>query len=114
MSRRSVAETIELDQNLRAARSLYTIASVLFVPGALLGLVFALSGIAVLLSALSGKPAADPGAASWDVVFGVIAVGLAYVVVSQAIEASRRIKQLADNPAASVKPMYVPELLKRL
>lgn len=114
MSRRSIAQTIELDQSLRTARSFYIVASILFVPGALLALVFALSGFSDLLSALSGEPAADPGTAIWDIIFGIIAVGLAYVVVSQAIEASRRIRQLADDPAAPVRPIYVPEFLKKL
>ena len=114
MRNRHVADTIELDQSLRTARAIYVVCSALFVPGALIAFPLTLSGCAVLLSTLLGETVGDPEQAFFDVILGIIAIGLAYVVVSQAVEASKRIRTLADDPAAPVRPMYVPEFLKRL
>ena len=114
MLKRRIANTIELDQSLRAARSFYVIASVILVTVAALTIPILLGGIMTLISTMSGNPQGDPGTAAGDVALSVISIGIAYVVVAQAVEASRRIKRLAEDPTADVKPMYVPAFLKNI
>lgn len=114
MLKRRIANTIELDQSLRSARSFYTVAAVVFVPIAAITIPWLLAGVMTLISMLSENPAGDPGAAAWDIVLSLVSIAIAYVVVAQAIEASRRIKRLAEDPSAPIKPMYVPGFLKGL
>lgn len=114
MKMRHVADTIELGYSLRTARTIYIVGSIIFVPGALLSIPWILSGAAQLTASFSGSMTADPGVAVWDIISGLAIVGIAYYVVSQSIEASRRIRRLAEDPAAPVKPMYIPKFLKSL
>ena len=112
MTRRRVHQAIELDQSLRAARAVYVVASVIFVPSALFALARFMFGASVLLSHISGSASGDLGRAVWNIVFSLVIFLLAYVSVMQAIEASRRIKTLSEDPTAPVRPMYIPGITR--
>lgn len=112
MRRRRVHHAIELDQSLRAARAVYVVASVIFVPSSLLALGRFIFGVSVLISHFSGSADDDPGRAVWNIVFSLVVFLLAYVSVAQAIEASKRIKMLAEDPTAPVRPMYIPGITR--
>ena len=112
MTRRRVHHAIELDQSLRAARTVYVVAAVIFVPSSLFALGQLVFGVSVLISHFSGSGDGDPGRAVWDIVFSLVIFVLAYISVVQAIEASKRIKMLAEDPTAPVRPMYIPGITR--
>ena len=107
MKKRSVSDTIQLDQLLRTARNFYFVASVFAVPGAMFSVAWLLVDIGALFS-----DSESSGLAIWNIILDVAIIAVAYVVVSQVIEANRRIRLLAENPAANVRPIYVPRILR--
>ena len=112
MPNRRVAETMELDLSLRTARSWYVVASILSVPGAILTLPWIFEGVPQIVAHLVERPIENIGLVVWNVFLSVGAILFAFLMVSQSIEAGRRIRLLAENPNASVKPMFVPTFLK--
>ncbi len=107
MQRRSVSNTIQLDQSLRSARNFYFVLSVISVPAALFSLAWLIADISALFSGSE-----SPGQAVWNILLDAAVIGVAYVAVLQVAEANRRIRRLANDPSANVKPMYVPSLFR--
>ena len=107
MSKLRVHNVIALDQSLRTARAFYVVSACVFVPASLLALSRIALGISILMSYFSPEPIANLGAALWNIVFALAIFLLAYISVMQSIEASRRIKQLAEDPTAAVRPMFI-------
>ena len=103
-----------MDQSLRKARDVYVVVAVFLVPGALIAAIFLFFDIAALAAHVSGSPVDDPIALVWDVFWSVVVIFLARIVVSQALEARRRIRILADDPEANVRPIYVPGFFRNL
>jgi hypothetical protein len=107
MQQRSVPNTIKLDQFLRSARNFYFVSSVIAVPAAALSIVWLLADISALFSGLE-----SPGQVVWSIIIDLSVIGVAYVAMAQVFEANDRIRRLAEDPSANVKPMYVPRILK--
>ena len=89
------------------ARAVYVVSAFVFVPASLLALSRFIFGISTLMSYFGGVPIASLGSAAWNIALSLLVFLLAYVSVMQSIEASRRIKKLAEDPSAAVRPMFV-------
>ena len=114
MSKLRVHDVIALDQSLRTARAFYVASAFVFVPASLLALSRFAFGISILMSYFSPEPIASLGTALWNLVLSLIIFLLAYFSVVQSIEASRRIKQLEEDPTAAVRPMFIFGVGKKL
>ena len=112
--RRRIDKTISLDQSLRSARSFYVVAALFFLPGAVLSVVWIFLGVDQLLAYFSSVPGVELGSALRDILIGAVLIGVEYFAISQALEANRRIRRLADDPAAPVRPLYVPSFFRSL
>ena len=103
VTRRSISSAVELDQSLRRSRAVYLVLSIIFVPAAIL------VGFTILLTIVdmvesTGIPTPYELV---DLGLGSVMMFLAYSFVSSAREASRRLKQLVDDPSSNVRPMPV-------
>lgn len=114
IKKRRVAETIELDLSLRTARNLYTVVAIIAVPAAAFSAIWMMDSIPQIVAHLLGDRIQAIGSAIWDAILGLIAILFAAAVVAQTREARRRIKLLSEDPSAPVKPMYVPEFLRKI
>ena len=94
---------VELDKSLRRSRTVYLVLSFICVPAAIL------AGLAILFTIINMvEPTRGPTPyelVDLGVSSGVII--LAYSFVSSAREASRRLKQLVEDPSSNVRPMPV-------
>ena len=104
---RRVHETIELDQSLRRSRSIWLSFAIFAIPFAAAGFVSFLGGIAAILSS-GGDTAVDPVSGLWGVFWGSILVSLDFFLFRQAMEASKRLRLLQEDPAANVRPLPAP------
>lgn len=114
MHKRRIDSTINLDLSLRSARNFYFVAALFFLPGALFSVLWIIAGIDQLVAFFSAEPGIEPESAIWDILIGAILLGIEYFTISQALEARRRIRRLADDPAAPVRPLYVPSFFQSL
>ena len=114
MSKRRVHSVIALDQSLRTARAFYIVSACVFVPASLLALSRFALGLSILMSQFSPEPIGSMGTAVWNIAFSVVIFLLAYISVVQSVEATRRIKLLAEDPSAPVRPMFIFGFGRRL
>ncbi len=106
---RSTTETIQLDQSLRQSRTIYVTLSIVFLPIALGGLTFGLSAIRESIRMLSGGyTASDLAGQALMIVLGVVFISVEYVVISQTIEANRRLRILREYPNQKVRKLPAP------
>ena len=109
MTRRSIADNLRLDQSLRAARTFYFVGAVIFVPCAILFVFVLIADVTALVS----EPAPSPMLLA-QILFDVVVIAVGVVDILQLREANRRLKRLAEDPAANVKPVYYPKLFQDL
>ena len=106
---RSTTETIELDLSLRQSRSIYISLGVVLSLVAFVGVVTTLGAIAAIIESVQvGRFPAGLGESLFRFAIGVVFVGVEYVVISQAIEASRRLKTLRNHPDKIVRKLPAP------
>ena len=108
---RSTAETLELDLSLRQSRTVYVTLAVIFFPIALTGIVLSFSAIAATIESLSNEyfPVGLVSAV-FTLVIGIVFVAVEYIVISQIIEANRRLRILRDKPDQTVRKLPAPFL----
>ena len=106
---RSTTETLELDMSLRQSRTNYVTLALIFLPIAVIGLIYAFVAIvAILRSLLSEHYPIGIVGALFAILIGVALVGVEYAIVSQSIEASRRLEILRDHPDQTVQRLPAP------
>ena len=106
---RSTIETLELDQSLRKSRSIYVTLAIVFFPIAVTGLGHSFSAIGAISKSLSDDVFPNGlGGAIGFLAVGVIFIGLEYSVISQVVEANRRLKTLRDHPDQPVRRLPTP------
>jgi hypothetical protein len=106
---RSTTETLELDMSLRQSRIIYVSLAVSLSPVAVSGLVMALLAIATIVESIQvGQIPVGIGDALFRLAIGVVFVGAEYAVISQAIEANRRLKILRECPDKVVRKLCAP------
>ncbi len=106
---RSTSETIELDLALRQSRTIYVSLALVFLPLAVFGLINAMSAVGAIIESLSGGY--FPAGLGWSLLVltvSVVAVGAEFVVISQTVEANRRLRILRDNPDQIVRKLPAP------
>jgi len=101
--RSRIQNVVELDQSLRRSRAVYILLSAIFVPGAVLATFWF---VFLALDVAEGRVALRIGTLI-EAALCVVEFLLAYSFVSSAREAARRLRRLAENPDADVRPMPV-------
>jgi len=104
---RRVHQNIELDQSLRQSRTIWASLAVFVLPISAAGIFFFFAGLAVLLGS-DHYPDSNPIFAIWDIIWGGVLVLLDVFLFGRVREASRRIRMLHENPAATVRPLPAP------
>ena len=85
--------------------------AVIFFPIALIGIAYSFSAIGATIESLSnGYFPAGLGSAVFKFAMGIVFVGVEYVVISQILEANRRLRILRDNPDQTVRKLPAPFL----
>ena len=107
--KRTLSDSIEVDQSLRQSRAIFMTMAVVNAILAATGIVFIVLGMTQiadgLMTSSSKAGLLEPIVA---VVSGVVFVCLEYAIVGQVRECSRRLKVLREDPTKNVKPMPAP------
>lgn len=104
---RRVHQTIELDQSLRQSRSVWLSLAVFAIPFAAAGAISFLLSIARIIES-TDRFIAAPVATLWGILWGVLFVLLDVYLFRQTFEASKRLRQLREDPSAKVRPLPAP------
>ncbi|MEL7536333.1 MAG: hypothetical protein AAFZ58_05555 [Pseudomonadota bacterium] len=104
---RPIDRTVSLYLSLRQSRAIYGLLAVLGVLAALYSVSFSV----LLMGALINGHTTLTLDVGVQFLMSVVLVGLTIMFTLAAIESSRRIRRLNDNPQADVKPMALGYLL---
>ena len=105
--RRRVHQSIALDQSLRQSRTIWLSLAVMVSPFALLS-VISLSSVIIAAMASDPRLQPAPGDIVWALVISVVLVAACVFFFGRVVEATRRLRQLHEDPGANVKPLPAP------
>ena len=100
---------MELDLAIRQSRSIYITLAIVLLPVAAGGALYVFEGIeAIAVSVWEGYFPLRLGNAIFVIVLGVVFIAADGVMVSQVLEANRRLKTLREHPDRAVRDLPAP------